>query len=179
MYDKKTKVEVFLWTCCTYKLCEHAVHTTSTMSSWRIMQTSWLSALSDCRLPICARSRPASSLFSLSRFVSLRRCVRVSSSVSAICSCSRSPWSFGVSFNRSYAQKHSRRYFFLIDFTYFDLKPLWRDEDDVLALRLPLLRTVFLHFTLLFARRDAWWIVKFSSSQSSVMLSSHLVLGLL
>ena len=115
MYDKKTKVEVFLWTCCTYKLCEHAVHTTSTMSSWRIMQTSWLSALSDCRLPICARSRPASSLFSLSRFVSLRRCVRVSSSVSAICSCSRSPWSFGVSFNRSYAQKHSRRYFFLID----------------------------------------------------------------
>jgi len=29
------------------------------------------------------------------------------------------------------------------------------DEDDVPALRLPLLRTVFLHFTLSFARRDA------------------------
>ena len=59
-----------------------------------------------------------------------------------------------------------------------DLKPLRRRRCPRPALRLPLLWTVFLHFTLSFARRDAWWIVKFSSLRSSVMLSSHLFLGL-
>ena len=59
-----------------------------------------------------------------------------------------------------------------------DLKPLRRRRCPRPALRQPLLRTVFLHFTLSFARRDAWWIVKFSSLRSSVMLSSHLFLGL-
>ena len=62
--------------------------------------------------------------------------------------------------------------------TYFDLKLLRRRRCPRPALRQPLLRTVFLHFTLSFARRDAWWIVRFSSSQSSVMLSSHLFFGL-
>jgi len=41
-----------------------------------------------------------------------------------------------------------------------------------------LVAAVFLHLTLSFARCGAWWIVRFSSSQSSVMLSSHLFLGL-
>jgi len=52
------------------------------------------------------------------------------------------------------------------------------DEDDTPALRQPLLRTAFLQSILSFARHDAWWTVRFMSSQSSVMLSSHHFLGL-
>jgi len=66
----------------------------------------------------------------------------------------------------------------LTDFDLLDLKRLRRRRCPRPALRQPLLRTVFLYFTLSFARRDACWIVRFSSSQSSVMLSCHLFLGL-
>jgi len=61
----------------------------------------------------------------------------------------------------------------------FDLKPLRRRRCPRAPAACPCWGQYFsIFFTLSFARRDAWWIVRFSFSQSSVMLSNHLFIGL-
>ena len=67
----------------------------------------------------------------------------------------------------------ARSDFSWLDFTW--LKSSY-DEDDVNDGSM--IRTMFLHVILSFARWYAWCTVRFKSSQSSLMLSSHLFLGL-